>query len=83
MCGWVGSVGVWVGVGVFGWVCVGVGGCWWVCVLAPTSHPVTRHSADNFFFASIIKHLLTPFWLFPAMPALMTTTNINSIVFGE
>ena len=30
-----------------------------------------------------LKDLLTPFWLFPAMPALMTTTNINSIVFGE
>ena len=29
------------------------------------------------------KDLLTPFWLFSAMPALMTTTNINSIVFGE
>ena len=30
-----------------------------------------------------IKDLLTPFWLFSAMPALITTTNINSIVFGE
>ena len=29
------------------------------------------------------KDLLTPFWLVSAMPALMTTTNINSIVFGE
>ena len=31
----------------------------------------------------VFKDLLTPFWLFSAMPALMTTTNINSIVLGE
>ena len=30
-----------------------------------------------------LKDLLTAFWLFSAMPALITTTNINSIVFGE
>ena len=30
-----------------------------------------------------IKDLLTPFWLFSAMPALIIITNTNSIVFGE
>ena len=30
-----------------------------------------------------LKGLLTPFWLFSTMPALITITNINSIVLGE
>ena len=32
-------------------------------------------------YKTALKDLLTPFLLFSAMPALMTTTNINSIVF--